>query len=397
MKKKVLFAATVDSHITYFHLPYLRCFKEKDYEVHVVTGEAGTIPFCDQKHSVSMHRSPFKFISNVKALIKLKKIMEKEQYDLVSCHTPVGGVVARLAAKEVQKKGTKVIYTAHGFHFYKGAPFIYWLFYYPIEKYLAKYTDCLVTINEEDYQTAICQKFGAGQIKRINGIGVDLAKFKAISRDEKERLKVEYGFAAEDFILTYVAELNKNKNQQMIIRSLKVIKRHIPQVKLLLIGEDCFNRRYQKLAKRLGLQDQVCFLGKREDVNRLLQISDLYVASSKREGLPVNVVEAAMTGLPICATKIRGHIDLLQGRENCLLVKPDSMYEFIHGIRSLYNSIKENGSTKENDSTREYNRIGYSPRCSNAKSKYLNKDMDKYDIERTLVEMSKIYEEWLNI
>ena len=151
--KKVLFAATVDSHIKQFHLPYLKWFKEHGYEVHVATNGKEVIPYCDVKHQISFERSPLKF-NNIKAIGQLKKIIEKEQFEIIHCHTPMGSVVTRLAALKARKNGTRVIYTAHGFHFFKGAPIQNWLIYYPIEKLMARYTDCLITINEEDYEFA---------------------------------------------------------------------------------------------------------------------------------------------------------------------------------------------------------------------------------------------------
>ena len=153
MNKKVLFTATVDSHIIHFHIPYLKLFKDKDYEVHVVTGEEGKIPYCNKKHIINIKRNPYNF-KNINAINELKKIINKEKFDIIHCHTPMGGVVTRIAAKKTRINGTKIIYTAHGFHFYKGAPLLNWMLFYPIEKYLSKYTDTLITINKEDYELA---------------------------------------------------------------------------------------------------------------------------------------------------------------------------------------------------------------------------------------------------
>ena len=148
--KKVLFTATVDSHILQFHLPFLKMFKENGYEVHVATNGDESIPFCDKKIKISFERSPFK-INNLKAIGQLRKVINEEQYDIIHTHTPMGSVVTRLAAKQARKKNnTRVIYTAHGFHFFKGAPILNWLVFYPVEKWLAKYTDTLITINKED-------------------------------------------------------------------------------------------------------------------------------------------------------------------------------------------------------------------------------------------------------
>ena len=180
-----MFTATVDSHILHFHLPYLKLFKDQGYEVHVATNGTEEIPYCDKKHTISFERSPYK-INNLKAIKQLKQIIDKENYEIIHTHTPMGSVVTRLAAKGARKKGTRVIYTAHGFHFYKGAPLINWLLFYPVEKYLSKYTDTLITINDEDYQLAK-KKFKKTNVEYVPGVGIDPNKFDIkMPNDEKK-------------------------------------------------------------------------------------------------------------------------------------------------------------------------------------------------------------------
>ena len=152
--KKVLFCATVDYHFKAFHLPYLKWFKEQGWQVHIAASGELELPYTDQKFNIPIQRSPFR-MKNFEAYNKLKQLMDHNKYDIIHCHTPMGGVLARLAARKTRANGTKVIYTAHGFHFCKGAPLINWLTYYPIEKMLANDTDCLITINQEDYQIAL--------------------------------------------------------------------------------------------------------------------------------------------------------------------------------------------------------------------------------------------------
>ena len=178
MKKKVLFVATVDSHIELFHLPYLKMFKDRGYEVHVATDSDKKIKYCNKKIKLPIKRSPFRF-SNLKAIFALKKILKTEKYDIIHCHTPMGGVVARLAARKARRNGTRVIYTAHGFHFYEGAPILNWLLFYPVEKWLSRYTDTLITINAEDFERSKA-KFGKRclDIQYIPGVGVDEKKFE---------------------------------------------------------------------------------------------------------------------------------------------------------------------------------------------------------------------------
>ena len=311
-KKKVLFVATVDSHIELFHLPYLKMFHDKGWEVHVATETGKKIPYCDKKIKLPIKRSPFKLISNHRAIKKLREVAKKEKYDIVHCHTPVGGVVARLACKKLRREGLRMIYTAHGFHFYTGAPVHYWMMFYPVEWYLAKYTDTLITINDEDYQRAK-KRFSkrCRDIQYVPGVGVDEKKFaKKMSAKEKKALRDELGLGEDDKVLICVGRLDKNKNQGFLIRVMQKLVAQDAHYRLLLVGPDEINGKYQRLAVKLGIASSVHFLGFRSDISELMQISDVAVSASKREGLPVNLIEAAMLGLPIVATDCRGNRDV---------------------------------------------------------------------------------------
>lgn len=310
--KKVLFVATVDSHIELFHLPFLKMFKEKGWETSVATESDKPIKYCDKKISMPIKRSPFKLISNFKAIRKLRKAIKEEKYDIIHCHTPMGGVVARMAARSARKNGTRVIYTAHGFHFYKGAPLHFWLMFYPVEWYLAKYTDTLITINNEDYERAK-KKFGkrCKDIQYVPGVGVDPKKFeKKMSVKEKTALRKKLGLKNDDKVLICIGRLDKNKNQGFLIRAMDELTKIDSSYHLLLVGPDEINGEYHRLVCKLGLEKNVHFLGFRKDIPELLQISDIAVSASKREGLPVNLIEAAMLGLPIVATDCRGNRDI---------------------------------------------------------------------------------------
>ena len=307
-KKKVLFVATVDSHIELFHLPFLKYFKDNDFEVHVATNSNKPIKYCDKKIQLPIARSPFK-PSNLRAIKQLRKIIDREHYNIIHCHTPMGSVVARLAAKNARKSGTRVIYTAHGFHFYKGAPLLNWLLFYPVEKYLAKYTDTLITINQEDY-TRAKKKFGkrCHDIQYGPGVGVDPKKFETrLTTKEKNALRSSLGLKVDDVVLICIGRLDKNKNQGFLIKTLSQLGKNYH---LLLVGPDELNGKYQKLAKKLNLENRVHFLGFRSDIPELLQISNLAVSASKREGLPVNLIESAFASLPIVATDCRGNRDI---------------------------------------------------------------------------------------
>lgn len=328
--KKVLFVATVASHIKTFHEPFLKLFKENDYKTYVAANwnlkENNKIAYCDEFIQIPIKRSPYT-IQNIKAINELKKLIKKEKFDIIHCHTPMGSVVARLAAKEARKNGTRVIYTAHGYHFYKGAPLINWLLYYPVEKWLAKYTDTQITITQEDFDLAK-KKFKIKDLNLVHGVGLDEEKFNIlISDEEKENLKQELKIDDKSVVCTYVAELNKNKNQQLLIKAIKRLKDDNNNVTLLLVGKGRYEPKLLKLIKKMKLEENVKLLGYRSDIVKILSITDIYLASSLREGLPVNVMEAMYMGLPIIAVDNRGHRELVQHNENGFIVEQNSAME----------------------------------------------------------------------
>lgn len=338
MRDKVLFVATVDKgHILKFHVPYLKYFKEKGFEVHVACAGNEEIPYCDKRYHIPFDRLPYKF-SNFQAYKKLKSIIDVQNYNLIHCHTPVGGVIGRLASRKAKKNGTKILYTVHGFHFFKGAPLKNWLIYYPIEKWLSKSTDCLITINDEDYQNALHYKFKAHCLKKINGVGINLNKFTTRKNGEKFLLRQEYKYKKDDFILLCIADLNYNKNQELIINVVNELKDTIPNIRLLLAGDGPLLQQYKKQAYDLGLGNYVDFLGFRKDIPNLLKLSDLVVSASKREGLPVNIMEAMAIGLPIVATNCRGNRDLVINNVNGYLVEMNDIEGFKTAIKKLYNT-----------------------------------------------------------
>ncbi len=334
--KKVLFVAHVDSHIRHFHIPYLKYFKEKGYEVHVATSnnENEIFPYCDVKHIISFERNPFSF-NNIKAVKQMKELFEQEKFDLVHCHTPIGGAVTRLVSKKTRKNGTKIFYTAHGFHFYKGAPIINWVLYYPIERYLSKYTDVLITINHEDYEIAK-NKFKARRTELVHGVGVDDKKFNTepLNEEENKNLRKELKINDGDFVMMYVAELIDRKNQLMIIEAMKDIIKEKANIKFFLIGNGNNEEKYLNKIKELNLQDNVFLLGYRRDVDKLLKLADLCVATSKREGLGINLVEAAFSGVPLLAKNNRGHIEVVKDSINGYIFNTKD--ELISKILYLY-------------------------------------------------------------
>lgn len=334
VSNKVLFCATVDYHFKAFHLPYMKWFIEQGWEVHVAANGDINLPYVDKKYNIPIQRSPLKF-KNFHAYKALTSIINNNEYDIIHCHTPMGGVLTRLSARLARKKGTKVLYTAHGFHFCKGAPLINWLIYYPIEKGLARYTDCIITINEEDYNLAMKHQFKANAIERIHGIGVDTERFRPVEESHKQALRMEFGYKEDDFLMFYAAEFNKNKNQQLLIRSLALMKDKVPSAKLLLAGDGPLIEKCRQLAMQLHVMHMVHFLGYRTDIESLIPMCDIAVASSLREGLPVNIMEAMACGLPIIATDNRGHRELVGDGENGWIVDPENLGEISDKMRML--------------------------------------------------------------
>jgi len=336
--KKVLFTATVDSHILHFHIPYLKLFKEQGYEVHVATNGIEEIPYCDVRHTVSFERSPYK-INNLRAIKQLKEIIDEEKFEIIHTHTPMGSVVTRIAALKTRKENnTRVIYTAHGFHFYKGAPILNWILFYPIEKVLSKYTDTLITINKEDYELAK-KKMKTIQIEYVPGVGVDESKFDFImSEEEKKELRKKLVLQENDFVIIYTAELNKNKNQIMAINAMRELVKEDANIHLLLVGQGDLREYYESKVKQYSLENNIHFLGYRTDVPKLLKISDLAISTSKREGLPVNLIESIVVGLPIVATNCRGNKDLINN--NGYIIEINNTKRLEEYLLELYSDFK---------------------------------------------------------
>ena len=373
-RAKVLFCATKDVHYKVFHLPYFKWFKENGLDVHTVASDQLIMPYVDQKFIIPIQRSPFHYL-NFKAYKQLKEIINKNEYDIIHCHTPMGGVITRLAARKARKSGTKVIYTAHGFHFCKGAPLVNWMIYYPIEKLLSRLTDCLITINSEDYELAIRKKFKTGLIKRVHGVGVNTDHFKPINEQQKMKLRKQYDFQENDFIMIYVAEFNKNKNQQLLLHALALIKDEMPNCKLLLVGDGPLLNTCQEKARELNISDIVSFLGYRTDIKELLQLSDLAVASSLREGLPVNILEAMACGLPVIANDNRGHRELVFNEYNGMSIPKNGDLLLAQYIHEMMLDLKNRSKFGENS---------------------LTIIKEKYSVKKTMKEMSEIYKLYMD-
>ena len=331
--KKVLFSSHLANFIK-FNQPFIAWFKAQGWEVHYASQNEEIISGCDKAFTVCFNRSPYS-LDNLKAWSQLKQIIEREQYDIIHCHTPMGGVVTRLSARQARKRGTKVLYTAHGFHFYHGSPLRNWLMYYPVERWLSHYTDCLITMNEEDYRTAKSKKFRAQCIEKIDGVGVDLSRFSPVSPQEKDHLRQTLAMPPGQFILLYIAEFIERKNHRFLIRSLSKLTKTIPNLHVLLAGKGELMNEMQALAARQNVLNRISFLGYRSDIPQLCAVSDVLISVSNQEGLPINIIEGMACGLPIVCSGIRGQTDIVKEGENGYLYNKDNMDEFISSVESL--------------------------------------------------------------
>ncbi|MFP4979266.1 glycosyltransferase family 4 protein [Paenibacillus sp. CN-4] len=370
MKRKVLFCATVDYHIKAFHLPYLEWFQDQGWEVHVVANGDINIKHCDKKFNIPISRSPLGK-SNIKAYKELVKIVDENNYSIIHCHTPMGGVLARLAARRSRKTiGTKVFYTAHGFHFFKGAPLINWLMYFPIELIFSKYTDVLITINNEDYLRAKSY-FKSKKVMYVPGVGIDTGKFKNVEI-EKENVLKKLGVQNKKLLLLSVGELNANKNHEVVLKALKLL--NDSEIHYVICGEGRLKDYLVALIKELGLQEQVHLLGFRKDIPDICLISDIFIFPSKREGLGLAALEAMAAGLPIVTSNVHGIVDYSINGITGYSTNPKNVEGFANAIKLLATDSKLRNEMGHNNKER----------------------VEKYSLENVLNEMKTLYKDVIN-
>lgn len=338
---KILYVSNVRSHIGQFHTSFINLLKENGHTIDVscfdnsADKDGFDFKSINKFHFIPLQRSPYKK-ENIKAIKQLKELIIKEKYDIIHCHTPMGAVAARVAAKQA-KSNAKVLYTAHGFHFFKGAPTKNWMFFYPVEKLLAHYTDKLITINQEDYDLATAKKFKVKDgIVKVNGVGVDLSKFSVATPEAKAELRKEYGYADDEFILIYPADYSYRKNHEMLFEAVYKLKEQIPTIRVLMPGQQQKLAEYTKMVKELGIEKHIDMLGYRRDIPKLITLSDVSVSTSRQEGLPVNLIEALAIGKPIVATDVRGNGDLIENGVNGYKIELNNSDQMAEKLLKIY-------------------------------------------------------------
>ncbi len=379
---KILYVTTVGETMIFFEELIRRLIQEGN-TVDIATNEQGSmVPGCYREWNCRIYRldctRAVLDFGNIRAMKQLRKLVSKNRYDIVHCHTPIAAACVRIACKSLRKKGVKVIYTAHGFHFFRGAPVKNWLLFYPAEKFLSYWTDCLITINREDYRRAK-RKFHAQKTEYVPGVGVDVEKYQSpdfIQNEDnscvpfsswRRKKRAELGLGADDFVIASVGELNENKNHGVVIEA--IARLNDKKIKYLICGQGEQKDKLLDFAQKLGLQKQVFLLGFRNDIKEILWISDLFVFPSKREGLGLAAIEAMAAGLALVTSNVHGINDYSVQKKTGYKCNPNDISGFQKAIFHLIHNKEQRKS------------IGQENR----------KKVFRYDRELIIPKMKKIY------
>lgn len=337
--KKILYVTTIATSVNAFLVPHIKYLIDNGYIVDVATNidveiNKELIDKGVRVFNIQFQRNPLS-IKNKKAYQEIKKLQASEQYDIVHVHTPVASFVTRLALKE---ENLKLVYTCHGFHFYKGGSPINWMIFYPLEKIAAKWTDALVTINTEDYEVA--KKFklrNHGQVSKMHGVGIEKEKY-VIENFDKSSYRKKLGLNEDDFVILVLAELNKNKNHIQLMKAMNLLKVKYPNIKAIFAGTGPLEDEIKNQIKEFGLDDNISLLGWRNDVKELINSSDLVGLFSKREGLGKCLLEAMICGKCVVATNTRGPRELIEHESNGFMFEIGDIQETAKSIEEIYSN-----------------------------------------------------------
>ncbi len=342
--EKVLIIASVASMIDQFNIPNIDLLQSMGYSVDVACNfrEGNTCSeneirlllekLCQRRvrcYQIDFARDVTELTRNIRALWQVEHLLKKNDYVFLHCHSPIGGVVGRVAGKLT---GTKVIYTAHGFHFYKGAPAQNWLIYYPIEKLCSYCTDVLITINREDYKIAQ-KRLNAKKVEYLPGVGVDLVKFDKRTAD-REIVREKLGIPEGMIWILAVGELIERKNHETLIRAVSEIK----GVYLTIAGQGPLQEYLLSLIDVLGVSDRIRLLGFRTDVSELCAGADIFALPSFQEGLSVALMEAMSSAKPVICSLIRGNTDLIDPGKGGFLFDPKSVESVVSSVKMAMNA-----------------------------------------------------------
>ena len=341
--KKALIVTSIWGFVAKFEQEDVRILQKLGYEVHFASNQTNPIYLFSGDvyeqmgiiyHDIHIWQSPLGIKPNARSIKEVRKIIEQEGVELVHCHTPTGGLVARLAAR---KTNARVIYTVHGFHFYQGSGVLHNLFYRSIENFLGRFTDDIVTINREDFEAAkrISHR---GSVSQIPGAGLDRKYYYLPSEEERQRAREALGYQEDEFIIVQVGEIRENKNPEVILRALHMLRNtgtNIIRIRYLLVGAGKQEEKIRKLVQDLVLTSNVRFCGYQEDVRPYLMAADLMTFPSIREGLGMAALEAMSTGVPVLAADNRGTREYMRHGINGYVCQSNSPREHADWIRRM--------------------------------------------------------------
>ena len=343
---KILYITTIGDTLNFFS-DFIQQLISHGHEIYLAANEnSGETPIPEyykkwgcRVYNLSCSRNLFKY-GNIKAVKEIKKIVSENKFDIVHCHTPIASVCTRIACRKIRKNGTKLIYTAHGFHFYKGSDIKNWFTFLPVEWLCSFMTDILITINTEDYNFAK-KHFHSKQIAYVPGVGIDLKKFSVSVSDstesQKSKIRNEFDIPDDAFLLLSVGELNENKNHSRVIQAIKDLK-----IYYIIAGKGEKEFELKNLIRNLNAENRVKLAGFRTDITDFYSAADALILPSIREGLNVSLMEAMACGLPCLAGKIRGNTDLIDDNYGGYLFNPKSIEEIKSSIENLIEKFQHN-------------------------------------------------------
>lgn len=336
MSKKVLLVTRVSGFVPQFEMNNVKILQEMGYEIHYAANYNTVVYGNDnkrlegtgiKKHHIPFGRSPFS-LDVWHCYKELKALMQKEKFDLVHCHMPMTGILARKAAQKVRNmtgRNVPVIYTAHGFHFFSGAPAKNWIYYFP-ERHYARYTDRLILINQEDVERG--RTFPVrGKVEYIPGVGMKPMP----DPDPAFDLRKAYGIPEENKAVVSVGELTPLKNHMTVIKAMEYLRDE--PVSYVICGQGPLEEELHRAVKELHLEEKVIFAGYCTNVPDVLRQADLFAFPSKREGLSVAMMEAMQAGLPVMAADIRGNKDLIENEKGGFLFLGNRVEDYVRTIR----------------------------------------------------------------
>lgn len=339
--KKALIITTISGFVPQFELHNVSILQKMGYEVHYASNFNRPVYEFDGDlfrkrgivvHHFSIEKSPARLFKNIKAFGELKELLCRERFDLIHCHNPMGGVLGRLAGF-LYAPDAVMVYTAHGFHFYRNAPWKNWILFYPVERILSRLTDFLIAINEEDYERA--KKFPirkGGSVWKIPGVGLDAERFSPKWQSRRER-KSDLGFPPDCFLILSAGELNRNKNHRAVIRAIHRL--NDPDLCYGICGRGVEKERLEKLIARKGLTGRVKLLGYRKDIQEILPAADCFAFPSRREGFGMAAVEAMSCGIGLITSDCRGTREYMEDGVTGIVCGRNCTKSYMDAIRRM--------------------------------------------------------------